>query len=617
MFRHFDPDRTVLHLLWLLCIILLVAFVPRLVLATPAEPTAPGSIAGIVRDSLGTPLSQIRVALYFPDGQVGRVTTTGADGAYKIAILPAGDYRLEFSDPAGVYAHLFYLNAPNWWAATRVTVLGQDIVGIDAHLPLSGSITGHVTRAGEPVDEYYSVTLYMNVNEAWLGLASAGLDAAGVYQFTELPPGTYRVCAEGWGNGANGGFQRSCYDQISAGVEAASDVVVQAGQAVQAINIDFGSESDVAALSGKVTDPQGTPLADIAAYATRIDNSAVLWPVTMTQTNASGEYLFDHLAPSDYRIQFVDSARWYITEYYSDAVVAQDATTVSLAPTQMRTGIDAQLALGGRITGTVSILGQLIPSYALVEAIPSSDPYAPAIAASSIQSATGEYLLGQLPPGTYKVRAYAYFDPSYFFAGLYYGGDTFESATVLTVTAGAVVPAINFVFGEGIYDGVLTGQVTAAGAPAANIRVALYRQYECCWSSPQATLATDAAGFYRIEGLTTGNYSLLFSDPTSALAPYSAPDAKVQSGGAPTVVNASLEPAGRISGYVRRRDGSPASGSHVTAYRVGYWPLPPYAFYTTSDAAGNFLVPGLPSADYRVCAYDQWSQQLLWLLVFR
>ena len=56
-------------------------------------------------------------------------------------------------------------------------------------------------------------------------------------------------------------------------------------------------------------------------------------------------------------------------------------------------------------------------------------------------------------------------------------------------------------------------------------------------------MTTDAAGSYRIEGLTTGNYGLLFSDPTSALAPYFAPDAGVQSGGAPTIVNASLEPA--------------------------------------------------------------------------
>ena len=80
----------------------------------------------------------------------------------------------------------------------------------------------------------------------------------------------------------------------------------------------------------------------------------------------------------------------------------------------MRTGIDAQLALGGRITGTVSILGQLIPPYASVQAISSSDRYAPAIAASSVQTPTGEYLLGGLPPGSYKVRANTYFDSSYY-----------------------------------------------------------------------------------------------------------------------------------------------------------------------------------------------------------
>ena len=97
MFRRFDPDRTVLHLLWLLCIALLVAFAPRLANATPAEPTAPGSIAGIVSDELGTPLSQIRVAVYlYPNGEVARVTSTGADGAYKVAVLPAGTIASSF-----------------------------------------------------------------------------------------------------------------------------------------------------------------------------------------------------------------------------------------------------------------------------------------------------------------------------------------------------------------------------------------------------------------------------------------------------------------------------------------------------------------------------------------
>ena len=153
-------------------------------------------------------------------------------------------------------------------------MLGQDITGIDARLPLAGSITGNVTRAGAPAAEYTYVTLYTNVNAAWQWVTSASLDAAGVYRFTDLPPRTYRVCATGWDNSANAGYQRSCYDHISAGVETATDVVVQAGQAVQAIDIDFGSEGDVAALSGKVTDPQGAPLADISAYAARIDSSS-------------------------------------------------------------------------------------------------------------------------------------------------------------------------------------------------------------------------------------------------------------------------------------------------------------------------------------------------------
>jgi outer membrane receptor for ferrienterochelin and colicins len=77
--------RTLLYLLALL-------FLP----AAAAAQT--GAVAGTIRDNAtSAPIADVRVEAVSPEGRVGGVTTTGADGTYRIANLAPGSYALVIS----------------------------------------------------------------------------------------------------------------------------------------------------------------------------------------------------------------------------------------------------------------------------------------------------------------------------------------------------------------------------------------------------------------------------------------------------------------------------------------------------------------------------------------
>lgn len=75
-------------LLYLLALLLLPA----------AAAAQTGAVTGTIRDnSTSTPIADVRVEAVTPEGRVGGVTTTSADGTYRISNLAAGSYALVIS----------------------------------------------------------------------------------------------------------------------------------------------------------------------------------------------------------------------------------------------------------------------------------------------------------------------------------------------------------------------------------------------------------------------------------------------------------------------------------------------------------------------------------------
>lgn len=593
------------RVLTVLAACLLALSVVQFAHAAPDVPTAPGSIAGVVRAAgSAAPLPGIRIDVYTLSGPVIRSATTDANGAYRVPVLPAGAYVVAFTDPAGLYATQYYSGAISFVSATDLLVLGQDVTGIDAALSLGGGISGTVTQENLPglAQAVVEVSLYGRSGDGWDYLGDAPVDVASSYSFRSLQPGVYRVCATFWGQAPLFARYVSCHDRVSAGVDAATDVIVEQGQTTAGVDIHLGRETDVAALSGTVTDSGGAPLAGVEVLAQPID----AWLSIAVHTDASGHYTHTWLPAGDYRMRFSDAEGFGLAEYYDNSSTALDAAVLTLAPNEVRSGVDAELAQGGRITGVVSLLGEVQPVYAYVNVFAEDSPYQ-SIASVALPPGTDRYILGGLPPGRYKVGASASFDPPVpgqpvvaYPLVFYGGGYDFTSAGVITVTAGATVGNVDFIYGVGAYDGVLQGAVTADGAPAANIRVELFVGGEWNFSLLAYTM-TGADGSYRFEGLQSRQYWPIFRDPTLLYAPVAPSPLYVISGAEPVILDAQLSLAGAISGQVRRRDGSPATNAYV--YVSQYPSVSLLSYYGVENVQdGSYRLRGLAAGDYRVCA---------------
>jgi len=108
------------------------------------QPEALGQLSGTVTKTNGDPLPNITVTLeqYAGDPNYPKQSVTSdAAGNYHFPSVFSGIYRVRFSDPTGLYADRFYVDAVMPDDATTVTVGGNRVENIDASLVTGGSIS--------------------------------------------------------------------------------------------------------------------------------------------------------------------------------------------------------------------------------------------------------------------------------------------------------------------------------------------------------------------------------------------------------------------------------------------------------------------------------------------
>jgi hypothetical protein len=382
-----------------------------LVVAAPvgADGTT-GAISGTVTAAAGgATLSGICVTAT-PPGPGGGSATTASDGSYTISGLAPGPYSVEFATGCGNTGNY----APQWWngassqtSGTPVQVsAGATASPIDAQLQAGGTVTGMVTAA------------------------AGGAGLAG-------------ICVSVWNTGSN----------------------------------------------GPNAQPSGT-----------------------ATTGSGGSYSVTGLGSNQYTVEFASgcgNAGDFVTQWWNGASTQQTATPFQLNAGFTMGSVDAQMVVGGGISGTVSdaVSNQVVQGVCVLV----SSVANPNLTVTVVTDATGSYSVQGLPAGTFDVEfidggscwseggiAVGY-EPQY-----YDGQSSQASATPVPVDAGAISGPID---AQMVMGGSISGVVVAADgrAPLQGICVS-------ATDLPFGVFGTASDGSFTIRGLPTGTYTVQFDN---------------------------------------------------------------------------------------------------------
>lgn len=164
------------------------------------RPAAACTVSGVVADAVsGAPIADATVELTAPDGN--REQTSGRDGGFVFAGLPAGRYEL-FAERQG-YQTARYLQHANFFS-TVVAGPGLRTTGLRLELEPEAVLDGTVSDEGGDAVRGARVELFRrNPDSGEVARLEDGMtDDLGNYEFAPLAPGVYYVAvmAKPWYN---------------------------------------------------------------------------------------------------------------------------------------------------------------------------------------------------------------------------------------------------------------------------------------------------------------------------------------------------------------------------------------------------------------------------------
>jgi hypothetical protein len=460
--------------------------------------TALGSISGkVTRDSDGSGISGVTIALLDIYGGSVKSTSTDSSGSYVLSGLESRNYYVRTSNSQG-FQDEYYNNVISQSVATPVGVaLATNTLNIDFSLALGGSISGKVTRDSDG-SGISGVTVNL-LDGGGSSVKSTSTSSSGAYTITGLPAGSYYVRTS---NGL--GFIDEYYSNVTT-LNAATAIVVALG--TNASNTNF-SLALGGSISGKVSrDSDGTGISGVTVRVYDIS-----WNnIKSTFTNSAGAYTISGLAAGSYYLQTSNSLG-LLDEYYDNVTTQSAASAVAVTLGMNTPNINFGLNIIGSISGKVTrdSDGSGI-SGVYVYLLDSSG--------NSVKSTTtdssGAYIIFSPSAGNYYLRT----SNSLGFQDEYYNNVTILSAaTAVLVTLGMNTSNINF--GLNII-GSISGRVTrdSDGSGISGVSVCLsnsgviYNRYT----------TTDSSGAYDFSGITAGNYYVWTSNSQGFVSVNSSP----------------------------------------------------------------------------------------------
>lgn len=261
----------------------------------------------------------------------------------------------------------------------------------------NGSISGEVTEAAVGHAAIEGVQVCATGIDAEEDFGCDTTDSVGTYSITGLEPGVYVVIFFG----EDEGYLIQYYDGKSS-FEDADEVTVQSGLPTPGIDAEL---LEGGRIEGSVIDAvlkTGVQQVEVCAYLEEGPEEFELGGCD--EPGAAGAYEIDGLPEGDYLVEFWPYGEpGYIAEFYDDALFWQDGTLVEVLGGLPAAGIDAELAVGGRIGGTVTSAASGAPLDEIeVCAREAAIPHR--YLRCGYTASTGLYLIRGLPTGSYKVE---------------------------------------------------------------------------------------------------------------------------------------------------------------------------------------------------------------------
>jgi hypothetical protein len=158
---------------------------------------------------------------------------------------------------------------------------------------------------------------------------------------------------------------------------------------------------DTGSIGGTVTDAEseaGLRNVEVCAIDAATEEFA-----QCTGPDAAGAYTLEGLAPGSYYVEFwpFGSGPEYVAQFWEDAPYFVEADAVNLEAGDSVTGIDAALEVGGRVGGTVT---DATDGRRLSEVIVCARRFSDDAYLICTWTEEGEYTLGGLPSGEYKIE---------------------------------------------------------------------------------------------------------------------------------------------------------------------------------------------------------------------
>jgi hypothetical protein len=546
------------------------------------SPSRPESgITGIVTSTAGHPLSGIEVTATSVAKETQYNGETDADGTYLMSGLPAGEYILHFDPGARLFEPQWYSGQAEESAAQPVTVVaGETREGISAALEQTGAmIEGHVRNsAGQPL-----AGVEVTASQEGVNPASTVTDGNGYYAIEGLSAATYFVAFNDEPhNHLVEYFHQQPFEQVTR-LHVESNAVVSGIDTVL---------QNAGKISGQIRGPHGEPVPGVDIEADAVNGSFQ----GAVASGPDGSYTIANLPPENYTLRFEPVESNYLGQYYDGQATAQKAKRLRIQVSQTREHVDATLASGASISGTVTSAADKHG----VENVPVYASSASSTTRASVTGADGTYTIAGLPEGAYTIRYQALAGN---FVGQYYlAASSQDTAEPITLTAGAGREHVDAQLATGA---TISGHVTQRGTdqPVAGVEVNVI---STDGTGERSIATTSEDGSYSVTGLPAGSYDVQFqpNQPDQLGEFYdgkSSADAAdavtVGEGGTTAGVDAQLVSAATVDGIVTDAGtGEPVAGVEVDAASSEGGT----GGSATSGLDGHYTVIGLAAGRYTV-----------------